>query len=49
MHMELVFNKNVVIGRKFSFDLNIESTFCVYFRQYMNRKGGFNRPLDPIA
>jgi len=19
------------------------------YRQYMNRKGGFNRPLDPVA
>jgi U4/U6.U5 tri-snRNP-associated protein 3 len=46
MLMDLVFNKNVVIGKKFFI---IEMIICYVFRQYMNRKGGFNRPLDPIA
>jgi hypothetical protein len=46
MLMDLVYNKNVVIGKKlFIISIIIYSDF----RQYMNRKGGFNRPLDPIA
>ncbi len=46
MLMELVYNKNVVIGKTlFIISIIIYSDF----RQYMNRKGGFNRPLDPIA
>jgi hypothetical protein len=48
-HMELVFNKNVAIGKKVLTQWIFRFTYELYFRQYMNRKGGFNRPLDPIA
>ena len=40
-------SRNVAIGKRHSFSkLTANSSV---FRQYMNRKGGFNRPLDPIA
>ena len=51
--------KNILGFTKFSstkgkkvpgnFGVSVKINAKTTFRQYMNRKGGFNRPLDPVA